>query len=62
MIPVTGEPFVWILAVPVIGVFLVVDIVWGSLLFYARQSKGKEWSLAIAAAWLFAIGLDFSRH
>ena len=40
-IPVTGEPFVWALALPVLGVSLVVDAVWGVLL--VRQRMGKEW-------------------
>ena len=30
MVPVTGEPFVLVLAVPVFGIFLLADIVWGS--------------------------------
>jgi hypothetical protein len=31
MVPVTGEPFVWALALPVLGAFLLANIVWGSL-------------------------------
>ena len=62
MVPVTGEPFVWILAVPVFAVFLLVNIVWGGLLLYSRQSKGARWWLVIAAVWLLAIGIDFSHH
>ena len=29
MVPVTGEPFVWVLALPVLGVFFLADAVWG---------------------------------
>jgi hypothetical protein len=62
MVPVTGEPFVWVLAVPVLGVFLLADIVWGRLLLRDRESKRRLWWLGTAAGWVFAIGIDFSRH
>jgi hypothetical protein len=62
MVPVTGEPFVWVLAVPVFGVFLLVDIVWGGLLLRDRESKRRLWWLVTAAVWVLAIGIDFSRH
>jgi len=62
MVPVTGEPFVWILAVPVLGVFFLTDIVWGILLLRDRESKRKLWWLLTAAVWLVAVGIDFSRH
>jgi hypothetical protein len=61
-IPVTGEPFVWVLALPVLGVFLLADIVWGGLLLRDRVSKRRLWWLVTAAVWLLAIGIDFSRH
>jgi hypothetical protein len=62
MVPVAGEPFVWALALPVLGVFLLADIVWGGLLLRDRVSKRRLWWLVTAAAWLLAIGIDFSRH
>jgi hypothetical protein len=62
MVPVTGEPFVWVLAVPVFGIFLLADILWGSLLLRDRQSKRRLWWLVTALVWLLAIGIDFSRH
>ncbi len=62
MVPVTGEPFVWVLAVPVLGVFLLADIVWGGLLLRGRESKRRLWWLVTAAVWVLAIGIDFSRH
>ena len=61
-VPVTGEPFVWVLAVPVFAVFLLADIIWGGLLLRDRQFKRRLWWLVTAAAWLLAIGIDFSRH
>lgn len=62
MVPVAGEPFVWALALPVLGAFLLADIVWGGLLLRGRESKRRLWWLITAAVWLFAIGIDFSRH
>jgi hypothetical protein len=61
-IPVTGEPFVWVLAVPVLGVFLLVDIVWGGLLLRDKESKRKVWWFVTAAMWLIAICVDFAHH
>ena len=62
MVPVTGEPFVWALALPVLGAFLLADIVWGGFLLRDRESKRRLWWLVTAAVWLLAIGIDFSRH
>jgi hypothetical protein len=62
MVPVAGEPFVWALALPVLGVFVLADVVWGALLLRGRESKRRLWWLVTAAAWLLAIGMDFSRH
>jgi|SRR5579872_3172664 len=62
MVPVAGEPFVWALALPVLGVFFVADVVWGGLLLRGRESKRRLWWLVTAAVWLLAIGIDFSRH
>jgi hypothetical protein len=62
MVPVTGEPFVWVLALPVLGVSLLADIVWGGLLLRGRESKRRLWWLVTAAVWLLAICIDFSRH
>ncbi len=62
MIPVSGEPFVWALALPVLGAFLLADIVWGALLLRDREHKRGLWWFATAAGWLLAIGIDFSHH
>ena len=62
MVPVSGEPFVWVLAVPVFVIFLLADIVWGGMLLRDRLSKRWLWWFVTAAAWLLAIGIDFSRH
>jgi hypothetical protein len=62
MVPVSGEPFVWVLALPVLGTFFLADIAWGGLLLRDRKSKRRLWWLVTAAVWLLALGIDFSRH
>lgn len=62
IVPATGEPFVWALALPALGAFVLADIVWGRLLLRDRNSKGTVWWLVTVVVWLVAIGIDFSRH
>ena len=61
-LPVTGEPMVWSIALPVLGVFFLADIVWGVLILRSRESKRWRWWLVTAAVWLLAIALDNSNH
>jgi hypothetical protein len=62
MIPVTGEPFVWALALPMLGAFLLANIVWGGLLLRYRKSKrGLCWLLTVGV-WLLTICVDFAHH
>ena|SRR5580692_7349030 len=62
MIPVTGEPLVWALALPVLGAFLLADIVWGGLLLRYRQPKRGLWWLIAASLWIIALWVDFAHH
>ena len=62
MVPVTGEPFVWALALPVLGVFFLADVVWGGLVLRGRESKRKRWWLVTAAVWVLTICVDFVHH
>jgi hypothetical protein len=61
-IPFTGEPFVWALALPVLGIFLIVDVLWGGLLLRDKESKRRLWWFVTSALWLVAIGIDFYHH
>ena len=61
-VPVTGEPFLWVLALPVLGVFLVGNIVWGGMLLRYREPKRGLWWLITGAVWLLAIYVDFAHH
>ena len=49
VVPIAGEPFVWALALPVLGAFLLANIVWGSLLLHDMKSKRRLWWLVTAA-------------
>lgn len=62
MVPVSGEPFVWALALPVLATFFLADIVWAGLLLRHKQWKGRLSWLVAVLVWLIAIGLDFSHH
>src|SRR5580704_17099067 len=62
MVHVAGEPFVWALALPALGVFFLADVVWGGLLLRGGESKRRLWWLVTAAVWLLAIAIDFSHH
>ncbi len=60
-VPVTGEPFIWVLCLPVLGVFIVVNVIWGALLFVRNQNE--RWSfLATTLIWTAAVVFDFSYH
>jgi hypothetical protein len=61
-VPVTGEPFVWALALPVLGGFLLADIVWGGLLLRHGQWKRGLWWLITAGLWGIALWVDFAHH
>ena len=62
MIPVTGEPFVWADALPVLGIFFLANIVWGGLLLRYREPERGLWWFIIGGLWLVAICADFAHH
>lgn len=59
----TGEPFIWAIAVlPILAVFLLLDLTWGAVIVGFRQWRsGRLWLLS-ALIWLAAIALDFVHH
>ena len=59
----TGEPLVWGLVVlPVYGLFLVVNLIWGGFILRKRQWRtGRLW-LCVGLMWLVAIAIDFAHH
>jgi hypothetical protein len=53
---------VWALALPVLGAFLLADIVWGGLLLRYRQPKRGLWWLITGGLWVIALWVDFAHH
>lgn len=60
---VTGEPYIWALAVfPVCAVFLVLNLTWGAFILpRKRWQSGVFWLLTIPI-WLAALVIDFAHH
>jgi hypothetical protein len=60
---ISGEPFVWATSIlPVVAVFLLINLVWGIILLRRRQpNTGRMW-IAITAFWTVAALIDFSHH
>jgi hypothetical protein len=61
-IPVTGEPYIWAFALPVLGACLIASIVWAVLLLRGRKPMRWLWWLATLGCWVIAICFDFSHH
>lgn len=58
----TGEPFVWFLNIlPIVAIFLVINVAWTIILARRHWSGGGFWLLA-AVVWLAAIMIDFAHH
>jgi len=59
---VTGEPLVWFVnVVPIVGIFLLINVAWTIILSRRQWSGGRLW-LAAAVVWLIAIVIDFAHH
>ena len=60
-VPVTGEPFIWVLCLPVLCVFVAVNTIWGALLLVRKHHE--RWSLlATTLIWAAAVVVDFYHH
>jgi hypothetical protein len=62
MVPVTGEPFLWAFALPVLGIFFLIDIAWGVVLLRNKDGKGGLWWALVAVSWIVALVVDFYHH
>jgi hypothetical protein len=60
---ITGEPFVWFISTtPVVAIFFLLNLAWGTIILKRRQWKtGRMW-LAASAIWIVAAIIDFSHH
>jgi hypothetical protein len=61
---ITGEPFIWAAAaLPILAVFLLLNLTWGALILGYRQWRSvRLWLLLPALIWLAAIAVDFAHH
>lgn len=60
---VTGEPIVWaIRALPIIAVFFLIDLIWGTRICVKRKWRDSFLWIASAVIWVIAIWIDFSHH
>ena len=58
-----GEPFVWAIAVlPILAVFLLLNLTWGALILRYRQQRSGLWCLLIVLIWSAALAIDFAHH
>jgi hypothetical protein len=59
----TAEPFIWAFAVfPVLAIALLINLIWGVIIFRRHQWRsGRTW-LCIGVVWLVAIAMDFAHH
>jgi hypothetical protein len=59
---ITGEPFVWFLAiVPIVAFFFLLNVVWGAVIV-RRQWQAVGFWLLTALVWLGAVAIDFAHH
>jgi uncharacterized membrane protein YoaK (UPF0700 family) len=59
---ITGEPFVWFLAIlPIIVFFFVLNVVWGAVIVRRKWQAATFWLLT-ALVWLGAVANDFAHH
>lgn len=61
-VPVTGEPFAWIICLPVLIVLFLVNILWGTMLYKNSREKGVLiFSISITIM-VSSIIIDFYHH
>ena len=60
---ITAEPYIWFAAVlPVVAIFLVLNLAWGVLILRNRQWRSGRLWLVAALIWIVAIAVDFAHH
>jgi hypothetical protein len=63
VVPVSGEPFVWFIAVaPVCAVFIVLNLTWGAFILARKRWRSGIFCLSIIPIWLIAVAIDFAHH
>jgi hypothetical protein len=60
---VTGEPFIWALAVlPILVLFSLLNLIWGAIIAVRRQWRSGRLWLIRACIWLVGVAVDFAHH
>lgn len=60
---VTGEPFVWAVAVlPIFAGFSLLNLLWGAYICVRRKWRSGYFWFATAVIWLIAVWFDFAHH
>jgi hypothetical protein len=62
MVPVSGEPYVWAICLPILLSLLLCDVGWGlTLLIRSRLRNGRAWLICMLVL-SAAIAVDFAHH
>ena len=62
-ISITAEPYIWFAVVlPVVAIFLVLNLAWGVLILRNRQRRSGRLWLVAALIWIVVIAVDFAHH
>ena len=61
VVPVTGEPFVWAVCLPVLFTFVLVNMIWSVLLILRKRQERLSF-LATAMIWVGTLVIDMSHH
>ncbi len=60
---VTGEPFIWAIAVvPIFALFFLADLIWGALIVQYRDWRSGRFWLSAGVIWIVALWIDFAHH
>lgn len=63
LVPISGEPFVWAIAVfPIWGLFILLNLIWGAFIIARKKWWGGRFWLLTIPIWLVAAIIDFAHH
>ena len=61
VIPLAGEPFVWAACLPVLFLFVILDLVWAALILAKKLTFWAPLGM-VAALWTLSVVIDFAHH
>jgi hypothetical protein len=60
---VTGEPFIWAMAVlPIWALFSLLNLIWAVTIVRRKQWRDARLWAVTACVWLAGVGVDFAHH